>query len=103
MTALSIESTLSAGAPWDKAEFLAWFWDIDPPPRVPAQTETPHPGSSSSDPQSAASLSYLRLLPGWRPKVLHRKDCKVPEFTYRFPWAGRVQLFLEEKRVFSIF
>lgn len=35
--------------------------------------------------------------------MLHRKDCKVSEFTYRFPWAGRVQLFLEERRVFSIF
>ena len=68
---------------------------MDPPPPVPAQTETPHPGSSSSDLQSAASLSYLYLLPGWRPKVLYRKDCKVSEFTYRFPWAGRVQLFLK--------
>lgn len=35
--------------------------------------------------------------------MLHQEDCRLSEFTYRFPWAGRFQLFPWEGSLFSIF
>lgn len=98
MTALSIESTLYLLGLLDKAEFLAWFWNMDPPSPSPRPNRNPLILAVPALTRNLPPAFVLSSLATWlRPKVLHRKDCKYLNLHIDFPGQVESSFFLKRK------